>query len=76
MGDNEYLAHYIVRERLREAERRGAFRALLRQASTSPQPSGPGAERERRRPTRRELWRQAWVAWVAHLTLPKMWNRL
>ena len=31
MCDNEYLAHYVVRERIREAEASSALRALLRE---------------------------------------------
>jgi hypothetical protein len=73
MCDNEYLAHAMVRERLREAEARGVFSAMLRQASTARQPA---ATRERSRPTRLELWWQASTAWVAQLALPKTWNRL
>jgi len=76
MCDNEYVAHAMVRERLREAEARGAFNATLRLTSISRQPSGTDAGDGRRRSTRLELWRRAWAAWVAHLTLPKTWNRL
>ena len=73
MCDNEYLAHAMVRERLREAEARGAFSAMLRQASTARQPA---ASRERYRRTRVDLWWLASAAWVSHLALPKTWNRL
>ncbi len=52
MDDYEYLTHYLVRERLREAETRGALHAI----------SG--------------LRWLASVAWVAHLSLPKICNRL
>ncbi len=76
MCENGYLADWMVRERLREAEERGAFNAMLRQASTSPQPAGGDGGAERSQPTRLELWWQASAAWVAQLTLPKMWNRL
>ncbi|PYN87008.1 MAG: hypothetical protein DMD87_16915 [Candidatus Rokuibacteriota bacterium] len=76
MCDNEYLAHYMVRERLREAERRGVLDVMLRQPATSSQAFGRGADREGPRSTRLELWWQASAAWVAHLTLPKTWNRL
>jgi hypothetical protein len=76
MCDNEYLAQLIVKERLREAEARGAVNAMLRQASTRPQALDAGAGHERPRPRRFELWWQAPAAWVAHLTLPKIWNRL
>jgi hypothetical protein len=73
MCDNEYLADAMVRERLREAEARGVFSAMLRQAWTA---RPPAATRERPRPTRLELWWQASAAWVAQLALPKTWNRL
>jgi hypothetical protein len=76
MCDNEYVAHVMVRERIREAEARAAFDAMLQRASTSPEPSGRDARGGLRRPTRLELWRHAAAAWVAHLTLPKTWNRL
>jgi len=71
MCDNEYLAQLIVKERLCEAEARGAVNAMLRQASTRPQALDAGAGHERPRPR----W-QVPAAWVAHLTLPKIWNRL
>ena len=70
MCDNEYLTHYIVRERLREAEARGVLRSMLREQRAR------DATREEAQPTRLELWWRASAAWVAHLTLPKMWNRL
>lgn len=73
MCDNEYVAHVMVRERIREAEARGVFNAMLRQAVPSPQPSGRDADGG---PTRLELWRHTAAAWVAHVTLPKTWNRL
>ena len=73
MCDNEYLAHAMVRERLREAEARGAFSAMLCQASTA---RPPAANRESSKRTRLDLWWQASAAWVAHLALPKTWNRL
>ena len=73
MCDNEYLAHAMISDRLREAEARGVFSAMLRQASTGRQPA---ASRERSRRTRLELWWQASTAWVAQLALPKTWNRL
>jgi hypothetical protein len=72
MCDNEYVAHAMVKERLREAEARGAFNAMLRQAPIAPEP----VANERPRPTRLELWWQASTAWATHLALPKMWNRL
>jgi hypothetical protein len=70
MCDNEYLAHYIVRERLREAEARSALRSMLRDKRAG------DTSREEAGPTRLELWWHASAAWVAHLALPKMWNRL
>jgi hypothetical protein len=76
MCDNEYVAQLIVKERLREAEARGAFNAMLREASTRPQALGAGAAHGRPRPRRFELWWQAPAAWIAHLALPKIWNRL
>jgi hypothetical protein len=76
MCDNEYVAHAMVKERLREAEARGAFNAMLRQASPEPERLGRGAAKERPRPTRLGLWWQASTAWAVHLALPKMWNRL
>jgi hypothetical protein len=76
MCDNEYVAHVMVRERIREAEARAAFDATLRQASTSPAPSARDARDGLRRSTRLELWRRAAAAWMAQLTLPKTWNRL
>ena len=61
MCENEYVAHMMVKERIRHAEVRAAFEAMLRRG---------------RRATWLELWRQASAAWVAQLALPKMWNRL
>jgi hypothetical protein len=75
MCDYEYVAHAMVRERIREAEARGAFNAILR-AATSPRPFGRSAVDGHPRPTRLGLWWQASAAWVAHLMLPKMGNRL
>jgi hypothetical protein len=65
-----------VKERIRAAEARGAFDAMLRHATASPSPAGSGADRRGRRPTKLELWWQASTAWAAHLALPKMSNRL
>ncbi|HEY7540905.1 MAG TPA: hypothetical protein VIF11_12230 [Methylomirabilota bacterium] len=76
MCDNEYLAHAMVQERLREAAARGAFGAMLRQASTARRPATSPAAGERSRRTRLELWWQVSAAWVAQLALPKTWNRL
>ncbi len=76
MCDNEYVAHVMVKERLREAEAHGAFNSMLRQALSAPQPLRGAAGDTHARPTRLELWWEASAAWVAHLALPKMWNRL
>jgi hypothetical protein len=76
MCDNEFLAHAMVRERLREAEARGVFGAMLRQASIARRPAAEPAARGRSRRTRLELWWRASTAWVAQLALPKTWNRL
>lgn len=76
MCDNEYVAHAIVRERLREAEARGAFNAMLRQALASPRPSSADTAGEPRRPMWLDVWWQASANWVVHLALPKIWNRL
>ena len=70
MCDNEYLAHYVVRERIREAEAGSALRALLRAKRALDR------DRAQTRPTRLELWWQASPAWAAYLALPKMSNRL
>lgn len=70
MCDNEYLAHTMVSDRLREAETRGALRAMVQQALEA------GAARRVVRPARLESWWQASAAWVAQLMLPKTWNRL
>jgi len=76
MCENEYVAHMMVKERIREAEARGVFDAMLRQATASSAPARSGADRQGCQATRLELWRHAAAAWVAHLTLPKTWNRL
>jgi hypothetical protein len=73
MCDNEYLAHQMIKDRLREAETRGAVNSLVREFQ---QTQGNDAGREYRRWPWLELWWQAPAAWVAHLTLPKIWNRL
>jgi hypothetical protein len=70
MCDNEYLAHAMISDWLREAEAQGALRAMVQQALEA------GAPRRPTRPTRLEVWWQASAAWVAQLALPKMWNRL
>ena len=55
MCDNEFLAHAMVRQRLREAEARGVFSAMLREASTARQLTAkPGAGEHSRR-TRLDL---------------------
>ena len=76
MCDNEYLAQSLVKERLREAEARGALNSLLSRASAAPQPARPNLASQRPMRTRLELWWQASAAWVAQLALPKTWNRL
>lgn len=76
MCENEYVAHMMVKERIRQAEVRAAFEAMLRQAMSSPAPAARGADCRGRWATRLPLWRQASVAWAAQLALPKMWNRL
>ena len=70
MCDNEYLAHQMIKDRLREAEAHGAFNSMIQEALASE------AARERARPKRSELWWQAPAAWIAQLALPKIWNRL
>jgi hypothetical protein len=79
MCDNEFVAHVMVRERIREAEARGAFNALIRESERR------GGEAARLglsaavRPQHRG-WPSGWwpaaPAWLAYLTLPKTWNRL
>lgn len=76
MCDNEYLAQSMVKERLREAEARGALNSMLSRAPTMPRRGRPKLAGERRMRTRLELWWQASAAWVAQLVLPKTWNRL
>jgi len=76
MCDNEYLAQSLVRERLREAEARGALNSLLSRATVTPQEGRPKLVGARPMRTRLELWWQASTAWVAQLALPKTWNRL
>jgi len=73
MCDNEYLAHQMIKDRLREAETRGALNSLVREFQ---QTQGSDAGREYPRRTWPELWWQAPAAWIAHLALPKIWNRL
>jgi hypothetical protein len=76
MCDNEYVAHAMVRQRIRDAEALGAFNAMLRQAVSVPPPPRDGARPQRPRPTWLELWRHVSADWAAHLALPKIWNRL
>jgi hypothetical protein len=73
MCDNEYLAHQLIKDRLREAETRGVLNSMIREFQ---QAQGTGASRADPRRTWLELWWQAPAAWVAHLALPKIWNRL
>jgi hypothetical protein len=70
MDDTQDLAEYLIRERLREAEARGAVHALLRAARRA-EASRDGARR--RRPG---LWWHVATAWAKHLSLPKICNRL
>jgi len=76
MCENEYVAQMMVKQRIREAEARGAYDERLRQALAASAPAGRGTDRRRRRPTRLGLWRLVSAAWVAQLALPKVWNRL
>jgi len=62
MDENEYLAQFLVRERLREAEARGAYHAMLQEARR------PTVSRDSARPGRSWLRWLASVAWVAHLS--------
>jgi hypothetical protein len=70
MLDNEYVTLYSIRERIREAEAKGAFYAMLRQAR--PRPARP----DRGRPAWLGLWWQVVIAWAAQLALPKSGVRL
>jgi hypothetical protein len=76
MCDNEYLAHRMIQERLREAEARGALNSMLREASRLRQTRDTAAGRPRPRSAWLQLWWQTRAAWVGQLGLPKMWNRL
>jgi len=58
----------MIKDRLREAETRSALNAMLRDSLD--------AGRERPWLAQLQLWWQAPAAWVAHLALPKIWNRL
>ena len=66
----------MIQERLREAEARGALNSMLREASRLRQTRDTAAGR--RAPGRHgsKRWWQTSAAWVGHLALPKMWNRL
>jgi hypothetical protein len=70
MDENVYLAQFLVRERLREAAARGAYRAMLQEARRGT------VSRDSARPGRSWLRWLASVAWIAHLSLPKICNRL
>ena len=70
MDDYEYLAQYLVRERIREAEARGAYHAMFQEARRG------AVSRDSTQPGRSGLRWLASVAWVAHLSLPKICNRL
>lgn len=79
MCDNEFVAHVMVRERIREAEARGAFNAMLRESERR---TGEATRLGLSAAVRRQVrgWMSGWwpaaPAWLAHLTLPKTWNRL
>jgi len=60
--DDEYLAQFLVMERLREAEARGAYHAMLQEARRAT------VSRDSTRPGRSWLRWLASVAWVAHLS--------
>jgi len=62
MDENEYLAQFLVREHLREAEARGAYHAMLQEARRAT------VSRDSTRPGRSWLRWLASVAWVAHLS--------
>ena len=70
MDDYEYLAQFLVRERLREAEGRRALHAMLQEARRGT------VSLDSARPGRSWLRWLASVAWIAHLSLPKICNRL
>ena len=70
MDENVYLAQFLVGERLREAEACGAYHAVLQEARRGT------VSRESTRPGRSWLRWLASVAWVAHLSLPKICNTL
>jgi hypothetical protein len=79
MCDNEYVAHVMVRERIREAEARGAFNAMVRESEVRTGEAtrlGRGAAVRAQRGGWVTAWWHAAPAWLAHLTLPKTWNRL
>ena len=70
MDDYEYLAQYLVRERIREAEASGAYHSMLQEARRGT------VGRDSARPGRSGLRWLTFLAWVAHLSLPKICNRL
>jgi len=70
MDDYEYLAQYLVRERIREAEAREAVHRMLQEARRET------VSRDSARPGRSVLRWLASVAGVTHLSLPKICNRL
>jgi hypothetical protein len=79
MCDNEYVAHVMVRERIREAEARGAFNAMVRESELRAGEATRLGRGAAARPQRRGWvsgWWPAAPAWLAHLTLPKTLNRL
>ena len=77
MCDNEYVAHVMVRERIREAEARGAFNAMVRgSALRTSDDVGLGVFTRPRGAGCASAWWHTAPAWLAYLTLPKIWNRL
>ena len=76
MDENEYLAQFLVRERLREAEARGALRMMLREARERADARRREASDDRARPGRFGLWWHVMVARAAHLSLSKLGNWL
>ncbi|HEY7600613.1 MAG TPA: hypothetical protein VH741_11855 [Candidatus Limnocylindrales bacterium] len=70
MLDNEYVTLYEIRARIRGAEAKGAFYAMLQEARPRPErPDGGWVTWLERR------WHEA-LAWAAQLALPKPGIRL
>jgi hypothetical protein len=70
MLDNEYVTLYEIRARIRGAEAKGAFYAMLREARPRPERPASGWVKWFER-----AWQEA-VAWAAQLALPKPGVRL